>query len=284
MTNNPPIILFCYNRPRHLSLAINSLKNCVGIANHDLYVFSDGPKSTEDSQKVNEVREIVRNITGFKSKKIIESKANSGLAQSVIQGVSYVLEKYTSAIIIEDDLEFDKYFLIYMSETLRKYENESTIFSISGYSPIDVRNICHPFQTYLSTRVHSWGWGIWSDRWKQIDWNLSNLGAFFRDKSKVSHLKSGGPDLIPMTFSYLKSEIDSWAIRMAISASNSFSFCIYPAWSLVNNIGLDGSGTNCGLEENNLIKAPFRDTVILNFAPIKNSNPIVTSKFYNSYL
>lgn len=45
----------------------------------------------------------------------------------------------------------------------------------------------------------------------------------------------------------MNGEIDAWAIRCAYSQFSHLAYTVAPKGSMVNNIGHDGSGTNCGL-------------------------------------
>ena len=283
MKNKPPLALFCYNRPEHLARTISSLLSCEYSDSYNLHIFSDGPKDTHDRLKVDQVRKIIWETVGFKSVKVYESERNRGLANSVIDGVSTVLRENHSAIVLEDDLVFDKFFLKFMTDALIQHEEDPSIFSVSGFSPIDVSDIAFPNETYLSPRIHSWGWGIWAPEWGKIDWELTKLNDFFRDRSKVEHFVSGGPDLVPMVIRYLNREIDSWAIRMALAASNLNAYSVYPTRSLVDNHGLDGSGTNCGAQDNFLPDTHFKNVEVKRFVKGNNLNPEILKRFWNAY-
>jgi GT2 family glycosyltransferase len=284
MEDKPPIALFCYNRPKHLVSTISSLQSCEDSDSYNLHIFSDGPKDIHDRKNVEQVREIIRQIVGFKSVKVYESERNRGLADSVIDGVSTVLRDSHSVIVVEDDLVFDRFFLKFMTDALIEHEEDPSIFSVSGFSPIDASDIAFPYETYLSPRIHSWGWGIWAPEWGKIDWELIKLNDFFRDKSKVEHFVSGGPDLVPMVIRYLNREIDSWAIRMALAASNLNAYCAYPTRSLVDNHGLDGSGTNCGAQDNFSADTNFKNVEVKRFVKGNNLNPDILKRFWNAYV
>ena len=61
-----PILISVYNRPNHFLKCINSLSECEGASSSILYVTSDYPKSKKDTNAVLKVREIIKNIKGFK--------------------------------------------------------------------------------------------------------------------------------------------------------------------------------------------------------------------------
>ena len=121
--NLAPIILFVYNRPEHTKKTLESLKINELASESSLFIFSDGSKNENDKKSVDEVRKYISTISGFKEIKIILREKNLGLADSVISGVTEVIEKYGKAIVLEDDIVTSKYFLKFMNEALDFYED-----------------------------------------------------------------------------------------------------------------------------------------------------------------
>ena len=124
MIKTAPIVLFCYNRLGHLKKTVNSLKRNRLSKFSKLIIFSDGPKNKLDELKVKNLRKYLRKIKGFKNIDIKEQLNNKGLAQSIIDGLNDIFSKYSSAIILEDDLILSDNFLEYMNEALKLYKNE----------------------------------------------------------------------------------------------------------------------------------------------------------------
>src|ERR1700676_2207130 len=85
-----PIVLFVYNRPEHTRQTLSALAANPLAAESDLIIYADGPKKREHHGSVQAVRELVRNVIGFKSITLVERDANLGLANSIISGVSEV--------------------------------------------------------------------------------------------------------------------------------------------------------------------------------------------------
>ena len=88
MQNLAPIALFVYNRPEHTRRTLNSLQKNLLADESRLFIFSDGAKTPADQAKVDEVRQLISDVSGFKSVKVIEGKQNKGLANSIIDGVT----------------------------------------------------------------------------------------------------------------------------------------------------------------------------------------------------
>lgn len=104
MQHFAPIALFVYNRPKHTERTLKFLQQNELASESRLFIFSDGPKTVADEDKVKEVREFIKKVDGFKTVEIIESQTNMGLANSVIAGVSRLTQTYGQAIVFEDDL------------------------------------------------------------------------------------------------------------------------------------------------------------------------------------
>lgn len=240
-----PIVLFGYNRSEHITKTIESLKNNNLYDKSDLFVFVDGPKNAEDKVNQKKVCDIVNNITGFKTIQINISDKNKGLANSVIDGVTEIINRFGKAIVLEDDLELSKDFLKFMNEALEYYNNNYNIFSISGYSlPIEIPKD-YTKTIYLSYRAMSWGWATWKDRWNSVDWNIEDYNQYCNNRMLIDKFKRAGDDLPKMLELQRKGKIDSWAVRWAYNQSMMNKYTVVPVETLVNNIGFDGSGTHC---------------------------------------
>ena len=239
-----PVVIFTFNRLEHTKKTIESLKLNILANNTELFIFNDGPRNEIESIKVNEVRQYIKDIDGFKSVKIIESKHNKGLAKSVIDGVNEIINEHGKVIVLEDDLVTSKYFLQYMNEALDIYKKRNDIWSISGYTP----NIRIPDnykdEVYLIRRGASWGWATWEDRWELNDWEIKDYDKFKRNKKLKKAFNEAGSDMSPMLNDQMEGRINSWAIRWVFNQFKRDMWTVYPTKSLVKNIGNDLSGTH----------------------------------------
>ena len=154
-----PIIVFVYNRLEHTKNTIDALSKNELAKESELWIFSDNAKNEKDIEKVENVRTYIHSIEEqklFKSVKIIEADKNKGLANSVIDGVTKVINNSNKVIVVEDDLITSKYFIKYMNEALDFYEKDEKIWSISGYNlPIKIHND-YKSDVYLGYRGCSW--------------------------------------------------------------------------------------------------------------------------------
>ncbi len=239
-----PIILFVYNRPEHTKKTVSALKSNHLASESLLFIFSDGNKNEKDKKAVEEVRNYISTITGFKEIKIILRDKNLGLADSIISGVTEVITEYGKAIVLEDDIVTSPYFLEFMNEALDFYKDDKRIYSISGYNfPIKIPT-SYQYKIYILPRPSSWGWATWKDRWEEVDWEVSDYEDFIKDKEQTLKFNLGGDDLTRMLKNQIAGKINSWAIRWAFAHYKSNAFCLFPIYSFAKNIGADRSGVH----------------------------------------
>lgn len=240
-----PIALFAYNRPVHTRRTLESLQKNELASQSDLYAFADGAKNAASTAAVQEVREFVRGIEGFKSVTVIERERNVGLANSVITGVTQLCADLGRVIAVEDDLLTAPDFLAFMNQALQRYAGEPRIFSVSGFNfPVAVPN-SYAYDAYCSFRSISWGWGTWKDRWQRADWSVRDFAEFIADREQQKRFNQGGDDLTRMLALQMAGRIDSWSIRWDYTHFKHNALAVLPVCSRVYNIGFDASGVHC---------------------------------------
>ena len=79
-------------------------------------------------KKINEVKEIVKKENRFKKIIVTINELNKGLANSIIDGVTYVINSHGKVIVLEDDLILSPFFLSYMGKFLSatSFKKDST--------------------------------------------------------------------------------------------------------------------------------------------------------------
>lgn len=240
-----PIALFVYNRPAHTRQTVEALRANPLAASTELHVFSDGPRTPEAAPRIREVREYLKAIDGFAKVSVYERDRNFGLAASVIDGVTRLCDAFGRVIVVEDDLLVAPQFLDYMNVALDRYSDEAEVMQVSGYMfPVDVGASTDSFFLPFTT---SWGWGTWASAWKAFDPLMPGLHALSGDRRlRDAFNLHGAYDYYGMLRRQQRGEVDSWAIRWYLSVFMRNGLTLYPAKTLVQNIGFDGSGTHCG--------------------------------------
>lgn len=241
-----PVVVFGYNRSETLSQTLNAL-NQNGLAEQsELIIYLDGPKRDTDVYKVQKVKAVADEYAKdcrFASVSIHISDSNKGLANSIIGGVTQVLETHDNVIVLEDDLITSSDFLKYMNDALQYYENDDSIGAISGFSvPIDKGNDHNAI--FKAQTGNSYGWATWKSVWMVTDWKVVNYQSTMINSDKRNRFERQQYGITRMLDRQMAGEIDSWAVRWDYSLFERDMKTIYPYISKVKNIGWGNDSTN----------------------------------------
>jgi len=244
-----PIALFVYKRPNHTKKVIDALLENKEAKHSTLFVFADGAKNSVSENEIvsiKEVRKIISKIEGFKQVIITESETNLGLKNNIINGINYVLDKFNSVIVLEDDIVPQIGFLEYLNNALNVYENEDKVMHVSAFIyPIKSKNINSTFFYNVNS---CWGWGTWKRAWVHFEDNP--LKVFQKVIQNYNEFKFNGGQknfFFKQLEDNVKGTIKTWAVlwHSAIYLNN--GLCLHPNKSLITNIGFDNSGENSGI-------------------------------------
>lgn len=264
-----PILLFTYNRVGHTRDLIESLKRNREVAMSRLYIYSDGAKSAEDEAAVNEVRQYIEQIDGFAAIDIVKSETNRGLANSVIAGVTDVVNRHGNVIVLEDDLVVAPYFLQFMNDALNAYVDEERVGHIQA---CDFTQDPSLPPTFLIKWTGSWGWATWKRAWQLFNPDGQHLLAELEERQLTRTFDfDGNYPYTRMLRRQIAGQNNSWAIRWNATLFLNDILSLNVGRSLVNNNGFDGSGTNCGggnLYQSNLWLEPLP---VVKISPIEEN-------------
>lgn len=244
-----PVVLFVYKRYDHTEKVLKALNENLLARESELFIFCDGARAQKDVADVERTRDVVRSFekdNSFKKVEVRLAEKNSGLATSVINGVTEIINQYGSVIVLEDDLITSKDFLAYMNSALDFYKDNQKVWSISGYSFFAPEGLDYPHDVYMTYRGCSWGWATWKDRWELVDWAVSDYGRFRIDPLMRHRFTVSGNDMPGMLDCQMKGFISSWAIRWCYEQNKRKMYTVFPKYTKIQNIGTDGSGTHSG--------------------------------------
>lgn len=243
INNLAPICLFTYNRLSETKQTIEALKKNPLAKESDLFIFSDGSKSNETSEKVKKVRHYLKSVKGFKSVNLFISEGNKGLAKSIIEGISKIFENFDTVIVLEDDIETHSNFLNFINEALDFYKNDKSIQSINGYS-LEIES---QSDVYFQKRTFSWGWATWKEYWSSEIFDRKLISEHIYENVNLLNLfkKHCGDDISDMLLDSLNRKNDSWYVRWAFNHFVNNRYAVYPTKSLVKNIGFVEESTHC---------------------------------------
>ena len=239
-----PILLFVYNRPEHTRRCIQSLlKNSLASESY-LFIYADGAKDSTQQEAVNEVRNYIRTIQGFKQITLLERSENWGLARNIIDGVTTQVNRYGKVIVLEDDLVVAPYFLQFMNDALEVYKDEPKVGHIQA---CDFTQDSSLPSTFLIKWTGSWGWATWDRSWKYFNPNGKELLQELEERKLTRIFDFNGKyGFTRMLRRQIEGKNNSWAIRWNASLFLKDILSLNVGRSLVQNEGFDGSGTNCG--------------------------------------
>ena len=243
-----PVVIFAFNRPEHLRKCLDSLrKNKVAI-NTEFRIFVDGPRNEGDLLKRNLIEKLLEEYKQHLSIKVSFAEENLGLAKSIIAGLNEVFSNSDRAIIVEDDLISSPFFLDFCNSGLNLFEANQSVASIHGFS-YKFNNL--ETTPYFIKGADCWGWATWKNRWELFE---ENADILIRELER-RHLKrkfdlDGAYPYFNMLLRQSRGEVDSWAIRWHASMFLANKLTLYPNQTLINNIGIDGSGTHAGQGKN----------------------------------
>jgi hypothetical protein len=156
-----------------------------------------------------------------------------------------------------------------MNDALDAYEETPEVICIHGY----VFPVQEPLpETFFIRGADCWGWATWKRGWDLFEPDAAMLLKELELRGLTRECDFNGTvNYCEMLRAQIAGKIDSWAIRWFTSAFLQERLTLYPGRSLVDNIGLDGSGTHCGTAVRcgtELAKRPIR---LVPLQPVENS-------------
>jgi hypothetical protein len=273
-TSLAPIVLFVYNRPWHTQQTVKALQRNVLAQESDLFIYCDAAKNDAARQSVYEVRSYVKSIDGFKKITIIERERNWGLAASIIDGVTKIVNQHGKIIVLEDDLVTSIYFLRYMNDALEYYESEPKVMHISGWNfPVDSSGLP---ETVFFRGSSCWGWATWKSSWRFFEKDAQKLSNVFTKDDIYRFDYDGSAGMWSQVEANLKGLLNTWAIFWYASVFTRKGLCLHPAQSFVKNIGHDGSGVHC--RSSSMYSSELADKTVTVFSDDLVEDPIFISE------
>ncbi|MDB5062671.1 MAG: sugar transferase, partial [Mucilaginibacter sp.] len=187
---------------------------------------------------------------------------------SIISGVTQLVNEYGKVIVFEDDLLSSPYTLRFFNDALTRYANNEEVMHIGAYM-FDLKDKTLP-ETFFFRVAFSWGWATWAHAWKNFEPDIDKLIQGF-DKEKINQFS------IDDTMNFWKQMQDfkagknnSWAIRWYASIFLKKGLTLNPLHSLIHNIGHDGSGVHSNIE--NMYQVQIAQQAVKQFPAIVQEN------------
>jgi len=237
-----PVAVFAYRRAGHLRRALDSLAANPEAPQTDVFVFCDGAKGPRDAAAVAAARAVARAASGFRSVEVIERGSNLGLAQSLIAGITQIVEARERVIVVEDDLVLSPHFLAFMNDALTLYADDERVASVHGYV-FPVRRALP--ETFFLKGAECWGWSTWRRAWRRFDPDAAARLRQIRERRLEREFDlDGAYPYTRLLELQARGKVDSWAIRWRASCYLAGLVTLYPGRAVVRNAGFDESGTH----------------------------------------
>jgi len=265
-----PIVLFAYKRVDHLTLCLEALRDNLYASESELIVYSDGAKNDQDASGVNEVRQYLAHISGFRKIEVIKQKENLGLSKSIIHGVTEIVQRYGKVIVLEDDLVPSRYFLKFMNDALSKFETEEKVISIHGYMyPVEDELP----ELFLLRGADCWGWATWKRGWDLLETNGQSLLEKIKEQRETKRFNfNNSYPYTTMLEDQIAGRNNSWAILWYASAFVQNRFTLYPGNSLIHNTGNDSSGTHSLATHEYDVELAEKEVKVNEWSPVFEDN------------
>jgi acetyltransferase-like isoleucine patch superfamily enzyme len=245
-----PVVLFVYNRPDHTLKTLEALSKNDLADQSALFIYADGPKYNADDEqilRISEVRKVIRSKNWCKEVHIIESENNMGLANSIIAGVTQIIDIYSKIIVLEDDIVTSRGFLAYMNNALDFYESNCKVMHVSGYMFPHKQSLP---ETFFFDVPLCWGWATWIRAWKYFINDPKYLFDYYEKSGGWKRFNAfGGNYLKDQLLQNINGVLNTWFIKWHGSVLINNGLTLYPGKSLVENIGFDNSGIHNGSSE-----------------------------------
>ncbi len=233
ITTIAPVALFVYNRLDTVLQTLSHLQRNKLATQTELYIFSDGGKDAASWKQVNRLRDVLRQITGFKSVTLVERPVNFYLERNILEGIDEVFQKYDRIIVLEDDICTSPHFLTYMNEALQQYADNPVVMHISGFTNLQLED---KGDTYFTPHMSGWGWATWRHKWKAFH-HYSSRSEALQGLTEADCMRIQYDGSFPCLKSLDKSPIP-WDICWEITIYRHHGLCLTPTHTLVRNIGI----------------------------------------------
>ena len=237
-----------------------------------VYLIADGPRSDVEGEfdLCMEVRGLVESLPWKCPIHKVYSDINLGCGLRVSSGVSEVLKHEESVIVLEDDTLPHQDFFPYCDELLSYYQNDESVFMISGLQFKEKISSDDSIFTYEDRDGYTfefncgiWGWATWRRAWRHYIFDMSNythedqfwmtmcpirtgnsMEESLKWRADIHYsqvMEKGFPNAVGLD---LAGTIDTWDSQWHLCLVRHRAYCISPNWNLVENIGFGADSTH----------------------------------------
>lgn len=239
-----PILIITLDRYDHLRNCIESLAANKLAKDSELYIGLDYPPSDKYVDGWKKIKEYLPTVTGFKKVVVLAAEKNLNPMGNTKALLDYIRALgYKSFVITEDDNVFSPNYLEYANWGLKEFENDNSVFAVSGFKRVNVDFLNN--NVYKYPRYVAWGLATWFRKYDKIE----KYKDFDYLKDTVSNmpLSTIFTERVFLVRTILRMIKRQYILEDSLPSllPKEERFCLYPKVSMVRNIGFDGSGLHC---------------------------------------
>ncbi len=260
-----PVIICTLNRYEHFKRCIESLENNPWAKYTEIFISVDYPpeeKYVEGHDKI--VDYLNSRKFKFKEVHLYVQEENLGTLPNYLFLQETVFEQYDRLISLEDDIEVSPNYLEFMDKSLEYGKSDEKVFCVCGFSDL-IKKPATMNGTAFKLCCYQWGVGIYKEKWLQMEESLTRewINSIVLDKRRMFKLFCESPQTFyfflvgyiinkDKVFFMDEERVNPIDITILIYMIMNNMYSILPTKSKVRNWGYDGTGQNCGLNENML--------------------------------
>lgn len=260
-----PILYLMFNRPDLVKQTFPRIK---AVKPTHLFIGADGPRlgNENDAMKCKECRDwLLSQIDWDCEVQTLFRDENLGCGLAVSGSITWFFENVEMGIILEDDIQVNSGFFSFMETGLEIYKDDEKVAGISGFT--------YPNQgglepTYFLPIGCSWGWASYSRVWRNYQRDTKFLIKEIVNKDLILDFNFGGYAFFQMLINQLERKIDSWDIRFYASFFLNEQYFLFPAKSMVKNVGFNDSGTHSSKHDSYFNTSSGRNPILPTRIPI----------------
>lgn len=236
----PPLVIIAFTRPDLLQHILAGISQQT-LLPQQIIAYIDGARKPSDEPLIAQCISLLEDFSHKVPVKIVTRSQNMGCDKNTIAAFTEVLSSYDSLIHMDDDIVPNRFFYDRMCRLLEAYRHHQEVFSVSSYAslPEGFDNLASTIKSdfILSKRVFAWGFGIWADRWQEID--LANrpaqynpFGSFYKIPATIQTKLT-----LVNQFWLEKNNQTDWVITLTVAALHQNKLHLIPTTSFIRNIG-----------------------------------------------
>lgn len=206
------LVMLAFLRSRHLPEIFQKIETAHSFMRFDLLVFIDGPRDASQAIDQIEVANFFSQKAHLSWVKIQRRDKNLGIRNNLESALDFVASKYDCFMVVEDDClvsEAGIVSLLSLLKSLAPREEQIMAVNSVGFANND-QNECW----FFSDRLISWGWGSWSDIWREYRGAKFNFSDRSLKRSIPTHWTYFERWFVGRMYKRVR-DLDSWAIPLS---------------------------------------------------------------------